>query len=95
MQWEILYTYERCQKAPGRQKAGFPVAQMVKNLPAMQETWIWSLGCEDPLEKKMAAHSSFLAGRIPWTEKPTYSNSYTTNDPYTTSLKDGCKGQMK
>ena len=70
MQWEILYTYERCQKAPGRQKAGFPVAQMVKNLPAMQETWIWSLGWEDPLEKGMATHSSILAWRIPWTEEP-------------------------
>ena len=46
------------------------VAQMVKNLPAMQETWIQSLGQEDPLEKGMATHSSILAWRIPWTEKP-------------------------
>ena len=46
------------------------VAQMVKNLPAMQETWIWSLGREDPLEKGMATHFSILAWRIPWTEKP-------------------------
>ena len=45
------------------------VAQMVKNLPAMQETWIWSLGWEDPLEKGMATHSSILAWRIPWTEE--------------------------
>jgi len=43
---------------------------MVKNLPAMQETWIWSLGCEDPLEKGMATHASVLAWRIPWTEEP-------------------------
>ena len=43
---------------------------MVKNLPAMQETWIWSLGREDPLEKGMATHFSILAWRIPWTEKP-------------------------
>ena len=41
-----------------------------KNLLAMQETWVWSLGREDPLEKGMAAHSSILARRIPWTEEP-------------------------
>ena len=41
------------------------VAQMVKNLPAMQETWVQSLGQEDPLEKRMATHSSILAWRIP------------------------------
>ena len=46
------------------------VAQLVKNLPAMQETWIWFLGQEDPLEKKMATHPSILAWRIPWTEEP-------------------------
>ena len=43
---------------------------MVKNLPAMQETWIQSLGREDPLEKEMATHSSILAWRIPWKEEP-------------------------
>ena len=43
------------------------VAQLVKNLPAMQETWVQSLGWEDPLEKGMATHSSILAWRIPWT----------------------------
>ena len=46
------------------------VAQLVKNLPAIQETWIRSLGWEDPLEKGMATHSSILAWRIPWTEQP-------------------------
>ena len=45
------------------------VAQLVKNLPAVQETWVRSLGCEDPLEKGMATHSSILAWRIPWTEE--------------------------
>ena len=45
------------------------VAQTVKQLPAMQETWVQSLGREDPLEKEMATHSSILAWRIPWTEK--------------------------
>ena len=44
------------------------MTQMVKNLPAMQETWVQSLGLEDPLEKRMAIHSSILAWRIPWTE---------------------------
>ena len=43
---------------------------MVKNLPAMQETQVLSLGWEDPLEKGMATHSSILAWRIPWTEEP-------------------------
>ena len=43
---------------------------MVKNLPAMQETWVRSLGWEDSLEKGMATHSSTLAWRIPWTEEP-------------------------
>ena len=46
------------------------VAQMVKHLPAMQETWVQSLGQEDPLEKEMATHSSILAWRIPWTGEP-------------------------
>ena len=46
------------------------VAQMVKNPPAVQETWVRSLGWEDPLEKEMATHSSILAWRIPWTEEP-------------------------
>ena len=46
------------------------VTQMVKNLPAVQETRIRSLGQEDPLEKGMAIHSSILAWRIPWTEEP-------------------------
>ena len=43
---------------------------MVKNLPAMQDTWLHSLGWEDPLEKGIATHSIILALRIPWTEKP-------------------------
>ena len=46
------------------------VAQLVKNLLAVQESWIWSLGWEDPLEKEMATHSSILAWKIPWTEEP-------------------------
>ena len=46
------------------------VTQPVKNPPAMQETWVQSLDWEDPLEKGMGTHSSILAWRIPWTEKP-------------------------
>ena len=49
---------------------GFLVAQLVKNLPAVQETRVWSQGWEDPLEKEMATHSSILAWKIPWTEEP-------------------------
>ena len=45
------------------------VAQTVKNLPVMQGTWVQSLGQEDPLEKKMATHSSILPWEIPWTGK--------------------------
>ena len=64
-------------RSPG-ERIGYPlqyswaslVAQMAKNLPAMQETWVWSLGWEDLLEEGMAAHSSILAWRIPWTEEP-------------------------
>ena len=55
-----------CEMMPARASL---VAQMVKNLPAMRETWVQSLGWEDPLEKGMAAHSIVLAWRIPWTEE--------------------------
>ena len=48
----------------------FLVAQMVKHLPAMQETPVQSLGQEDPLEKEMPTHSSILSCKIPWTEEP-------------------------
>ena len=46
------------------------MAQTVKRLPTMRETWVQSLGWEDPLEKEMAPHSSILARKIPWTEEP-------------------------
>ena len=48
----------------------FLVAQMVKNPPAMRETWVRSLGWEGPLEEAMATHSRFLPGDSPWTEEP-------------------------
>ena len=58
-------------KIPGRLPSmASLVAQMVKRLPAMQETWVQLLGQEDPLEKEMAIHSSTLAWKIPWTEEP-------------------------
>ena len=46
------------------------MAQTVKNLSAMQEMWVQSVGWEEPLEEEMATHSSILAGKIPWTEEP-------------------------
>ena len=55
---------------PAQSSSGFPGVQTIKNLPAMQETQLLSLGKEDPLEKGMATHSSILARRIPWTEEP-------------------------
>ena len=61
--WLIPYLFGAAAQA-------FLVAQMVKNLPAMQATQVWSLGWEDPLEKEMATHSSILPWKIPWTEEP-------------------------
>ena len=49
---------------------GFPGGSVVKKLSAVRETWVQSLGQEDPLEKEMATHSSILAWKIPWTEEP-------------------------
>ena len=49
---------------------GFPGGSVVKNPSAKQETWVQSLGWEDPLEGQMAAHSSIVAWKIPWTEEP-------------------------
>ena len=46
------------------------MAQTIKNLPAMQEIWVRSLGTEDPLKKEMSTHPSILAWEIPWTEEP-------------------------
>ena len=53
-----------------RRLKGFLAGSVVKNLPAKQETWVQSLGQEDPLKKEMATHSSVLAWRISWTEEP-------------------------
>ena len=69
------------------------MAQRLKRLPAMRETWVRSLGWEDPLEKAMAPHSSTLAWRIPWTEEPgglqsTGSQSDTTERLHLGNLAD-------
>ena len=55
---------------PRSEPLGFPSGSVVKNLPAMQETRVPSLGHEDPLEKEMATHPSILAWRILWSEEP-------------------------
>ena len=69
----------------------FPVAQLLKNLPSMKETWVRSLGWEDPLEKEMATHSSILAWRIPWMEEPgglQSTGSQRVGHDWATSLSD-------
>ena len=68
LEW-VAMPFSRGSSGPRDQWAS-PVAQMVENMPAMQETWVWSLSQKDPLEKGIAIHSSILAWRIPWTEEP-------------------------
>ena len=57
---------------------------MVKNLPALQETWVQFLGREDPLEEEMATHSSILSWKISWTEEPGRLQSMDHKELYTT-----------
>ena len=64
------HTSHHMQKLALIKLAGFPGCSVVNNPPALQETWVQSLGREDPPEKKMASHSSVLAWEIPWTEEP-------------------------
>ena len=66
----ICYLYDFKNLTIYSYKWAFLVAQMVKNLLAMQEAWVRSLSWEDPLEKEMTTHSSILAWKIPWTEEP-------------------------
>ena len=68
--WEIMKHREAlaCCSPWGHKELDMP-AQRLKRLPAMWETWVQSLGWEDPLEKEMATHSSILAWRIPWMEE--------------------------
>ena len=67
-----IYPSEPRVPTAKREKKAFSslMARTVKYLPAMQETWVWSLGQEDPLEEEMATHYNILAWRIPWIEEP-------------------------
>jgi len=67
---KIYWSIIRIQLATHSYIRAYLVAQMVKNSPAMQETWVQSLGWEDPLEEGMATIPIFLPGESPWTEKP-------------------------
>ena len=69
--FEIFYLFQRISQTSLKLRLSInnPVAQTVKNPPAMQETQVRSLGWEDPLEKEMATYSSILAWRAPWTEE--------------------------
>ena len=60
------------------------ITQLVENLPAIQETWVWFLGWQDPLEKEIATHSSILAWRIPWTEEPDWLQTMRSQESDTT-----------
>ena len=65
--WEKTERWLHLQKTTKKQ--GFPGGSVVKNLPAVQETWVQSLGLEDPLEKELETHSGIFAWKIPWTEE--------------------------
>ena len=65
---QLCFRFSQGRATPKESKTSL-VAQMVKNLPAIQETWVQSLGWKDPLEKEIATHSIILARKIPWTEK--------------------------
>ena len=74
-QWQTLYfgapkSLQMVTAAMKLKDVASLVAQRLKHLPPMRETWVRSLGQEDPLGKEMVTHSSILAWRIPWTEKP-------------------------
>ena len=70
--WLLIFLLEILIPACASSSPALPsfVAQMVKSLPAMRETWVRSLGWDDPLEKEMATHSSILVWKIPWMEEP-------------------------
>ena len=67
--WRIQWTEEPDRlRSIVLQRGASLVAQIIKHLPAVRETWVWSLGWEDPLENEMATHFSILAWKIPWME---------------------------
>ena len=87
-------THWRKDRLPTSVFLGFPCGKLVKNLPAMRETWVQSLGWEDPLEKGKATHSSILAWRIPWTVVHEVAKSHTQlSDFHFTLLR--CKKNKK
>ena len=71
------------------------MAQMIKNLPAKWETWVQSLGWEDPLEERMTTHSSILAWRIPWTEEPGRLQSLRLQELDTTEVTEHAQGNRE
>ena len=84
-QWDLSNYYNKSCSVPPKKFKGSSeraslVVQTVKNSPAMQETWVLSLGQEDPLEKGLGTHSSIFAWRIPWTEEPSRLAGYEEGD---------------
>ena len=69
-QWKLFLRKIRYYGLTRQRLGASLVAPRLKRLPAVQETWVQSLGREDPLEKEIATHSSTLAWKIPWTEEP-------------------------
>ena len=67
---EALFQLMSFYQLSRKQSLGFSSGSVIKNLPAMQEMWVQSLGWEDPLEEGLTTHSSILAGTILWTEEP-------------------------
>ena len=65
----LLSAIQQSESAIHTHLLGFPGGSVVKDLPAMQETWVQSLGWGDPMEEEIATHSSILVWRIPWTEE--------------------------
>ena len=70
IQWTLNFHCADTFRLDAQLNMGFPRGSMVKNMPAIQDTQVWSLGLEDPLEKEMATNSSILTWEIPWTEEP-------------------------
>ena len=81
---DLANTHMLINYSPFPTRVASLVAQLVKNLPTMQEIWVQFLGQEDPLEKEIATHSNILALRIPWTEEPSRLQSLGSQESDTT-----------
>ena len=79
----LIVSAQNIQMFVSRRRMGFPGGLLVKNLPAMQETWVWSLGWDDTMENEMATHSCILAWKIPWTETPGWLQSMRSQNIWT------------